>query len=146
MSVLWCGFCGESPNDMKQIDVAVAVIFRDDGKVLTSWRQPHQHQGDLWEFPGGKREPGEGRLAALKREIHEELGVNIEQAEPFVRVEHDYGDKQVCLDVWLVFQFSGEPAGKEGQALCWQSVGELQAEAFPAANRIIIEKLKQTGF
>ncbi|GAB4298170.1 MAG: hypothetical protein Kow0083_10750 [Methylophaga sp.] len=143
---MWRYIRVESGGDMKQIDVAVAVMLSDDGKVLTSWRQPHQHQGGLWEFPGGKREPEESRLDALRREIYEELGVTIEQAEPFIRIEHDYGDKQVCLDVWLVFQFRGQPTGKEGQALRWQAVSELQTESFPAANRAIIEKLRQSGF
>jgi len=130
---------------MKQIEVAVAVMLSEEQKVLTSWRQPHQHQGGLWEFPGGKREGEETMLEALKREVHEELGVRVEQAEPFVRIDHDYGDKQVSLDVWLVSRFSGEPSGKEGQPLRWQAVKDLQAEDFPAANLAIIEALKQTA-
>lgn len=131
---------------MKQIEVAVAVMLSEEQKVLTSWRQPHQHQGGLWEFPGGKREAEETMLEALKREVHEELGVKVEQAEPFVRIDHDYGDKQVSLDVWLVSRFSGEPSGREGQPLRWQTVEELQAEEFPAANLAIIEALKQATF
>ncbi len=131
---------------MKQIEVAVAVMLSEEQKVLTSWRQPHQHQGGLWEFPGGKREAEETMLEALKREVHEELGVKVEQAEPFVRIDHDYGDKQVSLDVWLVSRFSGEPSGREGQPLRWQRVEELQAEEFPAANLAIIEALKQATF
>ncbi len=131
---------------MKQIEVAVAVMLSEEQKVLTSWRQPHQHQGGLWEFPGGKREAEETMLEALKREVHEELGVRVEQAEPFVRIDHDYGDKQVSLDVWLVSRFSGEPSGKEGQPLRWQAVKDLQAEDFLAANLAIIEALKQTAF
>lgn len=130
---------------MKQVEVAVAILLSDEQKILTSWRQPHQHQGGLWEFPGGKREPDETMLDALKREIHEELGVRVEQAEPFVRIDHDYGDKQVSLDVWLVSQFSGRPSGREGQPLRWQAVNELRADEFPAANVAIIEALKQAG-
>ena len=110
---------------MKQIEVAVAILLNREQSVLTSWRQPHQHQGGLWEFPGGKREPDETLLDALKREINEELGVVIEQAEPFVRIDHDYGDKWVSLDVWLVSDFRGEPSGSEGQPLRWQAIHEL---------------------
>lgn len=131
---------------MKQIEVAVAIMLSQEQKVLTSWRQPHQHQGGLWEFPGGKREPDESMLEALKREISEELGVTVEQAEPFVRIDHDYGDKLVSLDVWLVSHFSGEPCGCEGQPLRWQAIEELQAEEFPAANMPIIEALQQARF
>jgi 8-oxo-dGTP diphosphatase len=128
---------------LKQIEVAVAILLSEENKVLTSWRQPHQHQGGLWEFPGGKREPDETMLDALKREIDEELGVRVEQAEPFVRIDHDYGDKQVSLDVWLVSHFTGEPCGREGQPLRWQAVNDLQVDDFPAANAAIIEALKQ---
>lgn len=128
---------------MKQIDVAVAIMLNSQQQVLTSWRQAHQHQGGLWEFPGGKREAEETMLDALKREIEEELGVAVEQAEPFVRIDHDYGDKKVSLDVWLVSHFTGEPQGKEGQALRWQPIDELNATEFPAANSAIIEALQQ---
>lgn len=128
---------------MKQIDVAVAIMLNSQQHVLTSWRQAHQHQGGLWEFPGGKREAEETMLDALKREIKEELGVAVEKAEPFVRIDHDYGDKKVSLDVWLVSHFTGEPQGKEGQALRWQPINELNAMEFPAANSAIIEALQQ---
>jgi 8-oxo-dGTP diphosphatase len=130
---------------MAHIEVAVAVMLSEDSKVLTSWRQAHQHQGGLWEFPGGKREPEETMLEALKREIHEELGVEIVHAEPFVRIDHDYGDKQVSLDVWKVSQFHGQPSGREGQELRWQSVSDLQPQQFPAANEAIITALKQAS-
>ncbi|WP_297813932.1 8-oxo-dGTP diphosphatase MutT [uncultured Methylophaga sp.] len=130
---------------MKQVEVAVAILLNGDNKVLTSWRQPHQHQGGLWEFPGGKREADETMLDALKREIHEELGVQVEHAEPFVRIDHDYGDKKVSLNVWLVSQFTGEPSGREGQPLRWQAVDEMQADEFPAANSAIIDALKQAS-
>ncbi|MCX4188411.1 8-oxo-dGTP diphosphatase MutT [Methylophaga sp. OBS4] len=128
---------------MRHIEVAVAVMLNPEQQVLTSWRQPHQHQGGLWEFPGGKREAEESRLDALKREVDEELGVKVEQAEPFILIEHDYGDKRVSLDVWIVSQFSGEPQGREGQPLRWQAIKELEPSEFPAANIAIIEALKQ---
>jgi 8-oxo-dGTP diphosphatase len=129
---------------MALIEVAVAILLNDKQEVLTSWRQPHQHQGGLWEFPGGKREADETMEQALKREIHEELGVLVRQAQPFVRIDHDYGDKQVSLDVWLVSAFSGEPTGREGQPLRWQAVEQLEAEAFPAANAPIIKALQSS--
>lgn len=128
---------------MTTIDVAVAVMFNARGEVLTSWRKPQQHQGGLWEFPGGKREPDESRFEALRRELSEELGVRVTQAEPFVRVDHDYGDKLVCLDVWLVSAYSGMPMGREGQPLRWQSVSDLAVAEFPAANAPIIDALKR---
>lgn len=130
---------------MTHIEVAVGVLLSEDSKVLTSWRQAHQHQGGLWEFPGGKRELEETLFEALKREIHEEIGVEVVEAEPFVRIDHDYGDKKVSLDVWMVSQFNGEPSGREGQELRWQVVKDLQPEQFPAANVAIITALQQSG-
>jgi 8-oxo-dGTP diphosphatase len=130
---------------MAHVEVAVGVLLSEDKKVLTSWRQAHQHQGGLWEFPGGKREPDESLFDALKREIHEEIGVEVVEAEPFVRIDHDYGDKQVSLDVWMVSQFNGEPSGREGQDLRWQAINELEADQFPAANVAIITALQQAG-
>jgi 8-oxo-dGTP diphosphatase len=131
---------------MAHIEVAVGVLLSEDKKVLTSWRQAHQHQGGLWEFPGGKREPEETLFEALKREIHEEIGVEVVEAEPLVRIDHDYGDKKVSLDVWMVSQFTGEPSGREGQDLRWQTVSEMKPEQFPAANEAIITALQQAGF
>jgi 8-oxo-dGTP diphosphatase len=128
---------------MAHVEVAVGVLLSEDKKVLTSWRQAHQHQGGLWEFPGGKREPDESLFEALKREILEEIGVEVVEAKPFVRIDHDYGDKQVSLDVWMVSQFNGEPSGREGQDLRWQAINELEAEQFPAANVAIITALQQ---
>lgn len=128
---------------MTHIEVAVGVLLSEDSKVLTSWRQAHQHQGGLWEFPGGKREPEESLFEALKREMHEEIGVEVIAAKPFVRIEHDYGDKKVSLDVWMVSQFNGEPSGCEGQELRWQPVKDLQPQQFPAANVAIITALQQ---
>jgi 8-oxo-dGTP diphosphatase len=128
---------------MAHVEVAVGVLLSEDKKVLTSWRQVHQHQGGLWEFPGGKREPEETLFEALKREILEEIGVEVVEAKPFVRIDHDYGDKRVSLDVWMVSQFNGEPSGREGQDLRWQAINELEAEQFPAANVAIITALQQ---
>ena len=127
---------------MKSIEVAVAILKSNENTVLTSWRQPHQHQGGLWEFPGGKREPDESMYDALKREVYEELGIEVEEAQPFVRIDHDYGDKQVSLDVWMVSAFSGKPSSREGQPLRWQAIPELKHDEFPAANAAIITALQ----
>lgn len=127
---------------MKQVRVAVAVIINAAQQVLISWRQPHQHQGGLWEFPGGKCEPGETTYAALVREIDEEVGLKIQQASPLISLSHDYGDKQVELDVWRVTQFDGDASGREGQPLKWCHYSELDPSQFPAANAAIIEALQ----
>ena len=123
---------------MKRIHVAAAVIRGNDGRILIARRADTQHQGGLWEFPGGKVEDGEDVLAALKRELAEELGIEVLQARPLIKVSHDYVDKDVLLDVWEVSAFSGEPHGAEGQPLAWVSTRELPGYEFPEANRPIV--------
>ena len=125
----------------KRLQVAVAIIVNNDEQVLIARRHAHQHQGDLWEFPGGKREANETRLEAVQREIYEEVGLQVEQADPLMQIVHDYPDLQVELDVWLVTEFSGDATGKEGQPLVWCPLAELSVREFPAANMQIIERL-----
>lgn len=125
----------------KSLQVAVAIIVNNDEQVLIARRHAHQHQGDLWEFPGGKREANETRLEAVQREIYEEVGLQVEQAEPLMQIVHDYPELQVELDVWLVTEFSGDATGKEGQPLVWCPLAELSVREFPAANMQIIERL-----
>ena len=121
------------------VHVAVGVIVDGAGGILLAKRHRDSHQGGLWEFPGGKLEQGEDVQTALCRELREELDIVVEVATALVRIEHDYGDKRVLLDTWLVEKFSGSPAGLEGQALAWVSVAELRDYEFPAANVAIVE-------
>lgn len=120
--------------------VAAAIVDRD-GNVLIARRPPHLHQGDLWEFPGGKVEPGEDATAALARELDEELGIGVTHARPLICVPYRYPERAVFLDVWLVDGFSGEAHGREGQPVRWVARTELSAYDFPAANRRIITAL-----
>ena len=122
-----------------RVHVAAAVILDGQGRVLISRRPGHVHQGGLWEFPGGKLEPGETAADALRRETHEELGITVQAARPLIRVVHDYPDKSVLLDVWRVEDFAGKPVGCEGQAIKWVVAGDLGGYPFPTANVPIIK-------
>ncbi|MFC3092709.1 8-oxo-dGTP diphosphatase MutT [Alteromonas sediminis] len=124
------------------VNVAVGVVIRDRS-VFVCKRAKDAHQGDLWEFPGGKVESGETDTQALSRELAEEIGIQVKRAVPLMTLRHDYTDKAVCLHVQLVRDFSGEPHGKEGQPSAWRTLDELKPEDFPAANVAIIDKLKQ---
>jgi len=124
------------------VHVAVAVIRDNDGRVFVAQRPDHVHQGGLWEFPGGKVEPGESVLNALHREIKEEIGVVIQKARPLIKIPYRYPDKHVLLDVWEVLQSNGEPRGKEGQPCQWIGSNDLGNWPFPAANRAIISAVK----
>lgn len=123
---------------MKRVHVVAAVIRGEDGRILIAKRPDDKHQGGLWEFPGGKVEEGEAVLAALSRELQEELAITPESARPLIQVRHDYADKHVLLDVWEVSRFTGEPHGAEGQPLAWVSSRQLGDYDFPAANRPIV--------
>jgi 8-oxo-dGTP diphosphatase len=123
---------------VKRVHVAAAVIRDNSGNILIARRADTQHQGGLWEFPGGKVEADESVETALARELHEELGIVVGAARPLIKVRHDYPDKQVLLDVWEVSAFTGEPHGAEGQPLAWVSARELSSYEFPEANRPIV--------
>lgn len=96
-----------------------------------------------WEFPGGKKRDDETRLEALNRELAEELGITVERAEPLLELVHDYPDRQVKLDVWLVREYRGEPAGLEGQPLRWVEVAALGEVGLLEADRPIVDALRE---
>jgi 8-oxo-dGTP diphosphatase len=116
-------------------------LIDPQGRVLITRRAPQTHQGGLWEFPGGKVEPGETIVDALARELKEELGVTVLISEPFMTLEHDYGDQCVCLAVHRVTSWRGEPSGMEGQPLAWEQPANLTDWPFPAANQPILTRL-----
>ena len=118
--------------------VAAGVIADPDGRVLLARRADDAHQGGLWEFPGGKAERGEGIGEALRRELAEELGIEVRAHRPLIRVRHAYADREVVLDVHRVTDWRGEPAGLEGQPLAWVPPQELGRWPMPAADRPIV--------
>jgi 8-oxo-dGTP diphosphatase len=125
----------------KIVNVAVGVIKKNNA-IFICKRADEQHQGGLWEFPGGKVEAGESVFAALKRELSEEVGITIHSSSQLMVIEHDYGDKCVKLDIHVVSNFSGEAHGAEGQPSEWVAINELSNYEFPAANTEIIEKIQ----
>jgi 8-oxo-dGTP diphosphatase len=125
----------------KTVHVAVGVVKNFQGEILLSKRAKHLHQGGLWEFPGGKVEQDESVFDALVREFQEEVNITITQAEPFMTIHHDYGDKQVLLDVWISTHFNGDARSNEDQLIAWVAPEKLSDYEFPKANQAIIEKL-----
>ena len=130
------------PRPDKRIHVAVGVIVDGRGHVLVARRAEQKHLGGLWEFPGGKLEPGENVQQALYRELKEELAIEVQQSQPLCQIEHNYPEKSVLLDVWIVTRFSGEPTGVEKQPLRWLPPAQLDPAVFPPANRLIIRRLQ----
>lgn len=125
----------------QMIHIVVGVITRDND-VLIAKRPHYKDQGGLWEFPGGKIERGESEQAALRRELLEELEIEITRSRPWMQIEHEYEDKKVLLNVYHCDQFSGTPIGAEGQEVIWATISDLDLYPFPAANEAIIKKLK----
>jgi 8-oxo-dGTP diphosphatase len=122
----------------KEIRVAAGVIEDAAGRILIARRPAEADQGGLWEFPGGKIEPGETPFDALRRELMEEIGIAVDGAEPMLAVRHDYPSRRVILDIWRVRRFSGVARGCLGQAIRWVRAEELVDFPFPAANRFIV--------
>jgi 8-oxo-dGTP diphosphatase len=107
------------------INVAVGILIKPNGDVLMAQRPVGKPYAGYWEFPGGKVEDGEEILAALQREMMEELGVKIEQAEPWCGVEYIYPHAHVRLHFYICRDWQGEPQSLEGQAFAWQGVVDV---------------------
>jgi len=123
----------------------VAGVLRDpDGRVLISQRPAGKHMAGYWEFPGGKVAPGESAEQALARELTEEIGVSVRRCHPLLQLRHDYPDRVIELDVFLVDDYRGEPTGLEAQALRWVAASELGSQALLPADRPIIDALNST--
>ncbi|WP_240732376.1 MULTISPECIES: Nudix family hydrolase [Dyella] len=124
------------------IHVLAGVMVDGAGKVLLAQRPPGKHLAGAWEFPGGKREPGEAPLAALARELHEELGILLQGAEPLIRVPWQYDDKSLLLDAWIVRAWANEPASLDGQALRWSDPWSVDIADLAPADRAILQALR----
>ncbi len=107
------------PNSRPVIDVACGVLMRASGEVLLAQRPAGKLAAGKWEFPGGKLECGETPYQALRRELDEELGVQIRGGKRLARLRQDYSDRRVWLDTWLIDDFHGEPQPRENQQFEW---------------------------
>jgi 8-oxo-dGTP diphosphatase len=125
-----------------EIHVVAGALYDADGRVLIAQRPRGRHMAGRWEFPGGKLAPGEEPLAGLKRELAEELGVELREAHPLIRLRHDYPDRRVLLDVWQVTAYAGEPQALEAQALAWARPDELPKHDLLEADRAIVTALR----
>lgn len=123
--------------------MVAGVIADARGRILLARRTAGRDLAGAWEFPGGKLEQGEAPLAALDRELHEELGIRVLAAEPLVAVPQQYPHKRIVLDVWRVTRFSGKPIGREKQALAWSPPEKLRTYPMPPADRPVVAALTE---
>jgi 8-oxo-dGTP diphosphatase len=124
------------------VEVVAAVIERPDGSFLLAQRPHGKVYAGYWEFPGGKVEPGELLPAALARELHEELGIDVEIAHPWIVQNYTYPHATVCLNFFRVRAWRGEPHGKEDQQLAWQRVSAVDVAPMLPANAPVLRALQ----
>jgi 8-oxo-dGTP diphosphatase len=123
------------------VDVAAAVIERPDGSFLLAQRPPGKVYAGWWEFPGGKVEAGEPAERALERELHEELGIEVQTAYPWISRVHIYEHATVRLNFFRVTRWRGEPQARENQSLVWQRFDAPIAEPMLPANAPVLASL-----
>ena len=129
---------------MIKLTLVVACALIDaDGRVLIAQRPPGKTLGGLWEFPGGKLEPGERPEAALIRELREELGIEVKDAclAPLTFASHAYEDFHLLMPLYICRRWDGEVAPREGQALKWVRANKLRDYPMPPADIPLIPHL-----
>jgi len=124
------------------MQVAVGIVQRSDGRVLLAERPAGKPWAGYWEFPGGKIEAGEDVRAALTRELHEELGIELDRGYPWITVDYVYPEKRVCLHFYRVLGWHGTPYGREGQRLSWEDPQAVAVQPLLPANEGILQALR----
>ena len=124
------------------VHVVAGVLTDAGGRILLAQRPAGKHLAGGWEFPGGKLEPGESRLATLTRELSEELGVTIGAAHPLLRLVHAYPERDIDFDVWVVTDYQGEPRSLDGQRLRWCERDALPDAGLLPADRPVVTALR----
>ena len=122
--------------------VSAAALVRSDGRLLLAQRPEGKTMAGLWEFPGGKVEAGESPQGALARELKEELGIAVTEADmtPFSFASHAYERFHLLMPVFLIRSWEGEVTAQEGQQLAWVSAGEIRSYPAPAADLPLFEQ------
>ena len=129
------------------MNVVIGIISRRNDinidEVLISKRPKGSLQADLWEFPGGKIETEEAEFDALRRELQEELDIDVSVAKKVMQFSHKYQEGLILFSVWHVRDFDGSATGKESQKIAWVSCDKLKEYSFPVANASILRWISQ---
>ncbi|MBW0167153.1 MAG: A/G-specific adenine glycosylase [Vulcanococcus sp.] len=133
----------DAPRELPFQVIGVGVVLNEAGEVLIDQRLNEGLLGGLWEFPGGKQEPGEAIEATIRRELEEELAIAVEVGEELITLEHAYSHKRLRFVVHLCRWLSGDPQPLAAQQVRWVEPSRLEEFPFPAANARIIAALQQ---
>jgi 8-oxo-dGTP diphosphatase len=125
------------------LDVIVGIVCDPASRVLIGQRPGGKHMEGFWEFPGGKLMAGETPLAGLRRELFEELGIEVGGAEPLMRYTHRYPERTVRLDVWWILDYEGEAEPREAQHLRWVDVEALADAPLLPADAPIVAAIRE---
>ena len=128
---------------MNQFNVAAGILCDAEGRILIAERLGGGPFHGLWEFPGGKIAEDETAVQALSRELAEELGIEVTSCATFMNLRHEYDDRIVTIEFFLVNDWASEPVGREGQALRWVPREQLNAEELLPADVPVIEALQR---
>ena len=128
---------------MDTFDVAAGILCDPEGRILIAERIGGGRFNGLWEFPGGKIDEGETAPEALSRELAEELGIEITNCSSFMNIRHEYDDRIVTIEFFIVSDWNSEPVGREGQALRWVPAESLDADELLPADMPVVVALRQ---
>jgi 8-oxo-dGTP diphosphatase len=129
----WPPDLSAAADEPEAVDVIIGIVTDARGRVLIGRRPDGKPMAGAWEFPGGKLEAAESPLAGLRRELAEELGIDVTAAEPFLEHSFRYPDRAVRLDVWWVLDYAGRAVPREGQELRWVGAHAIEdSELLPA--------------
>ena len=128
---------------MNHFHVAAGILCDAEGRVLIAERLGGGPFKGLWEFPGGKIGDGESALEALSRELAEELGIELVACASFMHLRHEYDDRIVSIEFFIVSDWVSEPVGREGQALRWVPRERLDAGELLPADVPVVEALQR---
>lgn len=127
------------------MQVVAGLLADVRGRVLVGRRRAGSHMAGFWEFPGGKRRPGEQPRDTLERELREELGISVLRAQFMAELTHRYPERRVHLQLWRVDRYEGEPDAVEGQSLAWVAPEQLMALPLLPADEPLVKVVLAQG-
>lgn len=125
-----------------RLEVVAGILVDGDGRVLITERVDDGPFHGLWEFPGGKIHDGESPNRALARELTEEIGIEPLDCDHFLFLQHDYPDRSISIDFFIVSRWQNDPRGLEGQQMSWVAIAELDSSILLPANKPVVDALR----